>query len=122
MKVKFISAILFALFALFAWFQYNDPDPVLWIFLYGSVAVISLMRIFGYYFHFTTVCVMIIIGVYAATLIPGIIEYFSQPNKEELFGEMYKNKPYIEESREFFGLVIAELALFFHVKTRNLTS
>jgi Transmembrane family 220, helix len=36
--MKYISLILFVIFVLFASLQYNDPDPILWIPIYGIAA------------------------------------------------------------------------------------
>ncbi|MES2795185.1 MAG: transmembrane 220 family protein [Bacteroidota bacterium] len=36
--MKYISFLLFLVFLLFAGWQYNDPDPVLWIPIYGIAA------------------------------------------------------------------------------------
>ncbi|MDH5602994.1 MAG: hypothetical protein OEY51_03620, partial [Cyclobacteriaceae bacterium] len=49
----------------------------------------------------------IIFAVLAATLVPGVIDYFNASNYGEIFSEMAKERLYVEESREFFGLLIA---------------
>lgn len=36
--MKYISLLLFLMFLLFAGWQYNDPDPILWIPIYGIAA------------------------------------------------------------------------------------
>ena len=36
--MKYISLALFLIFLLFAGWQYNDPDPILWIPIYGIAA------------------------------------------------------------------------------------
>ncbi len=36
--MKYISLLLFLIFLLFAGWQYNDPDPILWIPIYGIAA------------------------------------------------------------------------------------
>ena len=119
MRVKIISFLLFLLYALFAYFQLNDPDPVLWVILYGIVALFSLTRVFGYYNLKLVIGMMIVLGIYSLIYVPGVIEWLGQPNKEELFGAMYKDKMYIEESREFIGLMIALAGLFYHYKDRT---
>lgn len=41
--MKFISAALAILFIAWAAFQYNDPDPFLWILVYGLAALASVL-------------------------------------------------------------------------------
>lgn len=118
MKIKLISAVFFLIFAAFAGLQFNDPDPVLWVLLYGIVALFSLLRIFGYYHKYVLVILMIIIGGFSLMYLPGMVEWLVTPHKEEIFGEMVYEKPYIEETREFFGLVLAFLALWVHYKVK----
>jgi hypothetical protein len=49
MSRKIVSLVLALLFALFAGFQYNDPDPWLWIGIYGYVAVTGFLAAAGKY-------------------------------------------------------------------------
>jgi hypothetical protein len=37
-------------------------------------------------------------------------------NKEAIFGEMVYEKPYLEGTREFLGLLIGALSLLYHFK------
>ena len=36
--MKYVHLVLFLVFLLFACWQYNDPDPILWITIYGIAA------------------------------------------------------------------------------------
>ena len=47
--MKLLNWLFTFLFLLFAYFQYNDPDPWLWIGLYVFIALISGMASFGIY-------------------------------------------------------------------------
>lgn len=120
MKVKLLSAVTSILFGLFAYFQFNDPDPVLWVTIYGAVFLISFLRLINvYYSRRTILFLLILLLIYSTVYIPSVLDYLTQPNKDELFGEMYKDKPYIEESREFIGLLIAIVGLILHVRVRK---
>lgn len=47
-QTLFISGILFTIiFTLFAYWQLNDPDPILWVPVYGSVVYVSAQAIRG---------------------------------------------------------------------------
>ncbi|HYI78522.1 MAG TPA: transmembrane 220 family protein, partial [Chryseolinea sp.] len=37
--MRIVNFILAVLFLLFAFVQINDPDPVIWILIYGAMAV-----------------------------------------------------------------------------------
>lgn len=41
--MKITSAIMAVLFIAWAAFQYNDPDPFLWILVYGIAALVSVL-------------------------------------------------------------------------------
>ncbi len=79
--------------------------------MYGAVAALALARVFGFYHKTSVMVVMSALGVYAAFLIPDIFTWLQSENKSEIFDEMVYDKPYIEGTREFLGLMIAELAL-----------
>ncbi len=112
MKTKILSIVFFLIFAAFAYLQLNDPDPALWVTVYGLVAVVSLLRAFTIYHRYVFLGMIIALTVMSCFYIPGFIEYLSQPNKNEIVGEMVYKKPYIEETREFIGLLMAAGALF----------
>lgn len=118
MKVKILSLILFLIFGAFAALQYNDPDPVLWIVIYGAVAFLSLLRLFGFYYRGIIIIIMVALAVYSLFYLPGVMEYLSKPDKGELFGQMIYDRPYIEQTREFFGLWLGFLALLLHARIK----
>tara|TARA_Y100001949_G_C15707199_1_gene209334 strand:- start:101 stop:469 length:369 start_codon:yes stop_codon:yes gene_type:complete len=117
---KIILAFLSFIFGLFAFYQFNDPDPLLWVTIYGAVFLIAFFKLINVYYSQRIVyLLMLLILIYSTVFIPGILEWLTQPNKEEIFGAMYKDKPYIEESREFFGLMIAVLGLIVVLKVKD---
>ncbi|MBP0903034.1 transmembrane 220 family protein [Mariniflexile gromovii] len=113
---KITNSVLFILFTLFAVIQLNDPDPMHWFLIYMGVAVISLGS------NFITIpkaiIVLIILGllVYAAMHFMFLIDWLQTENKSEILGEMVYEKPYLEGSREFLGLLIAVGALLYQLK------
>ena len=111
--MKVINIILTILFALFAIVQFNDPDPWLWVVIYGMVAVVSGFAIYqkyskGVIYIGITICV---IGI--GILFPELIDWIKMgmPNIAET---MKAERSYIEFVREFFGLGISLVALIFH--------
>lgn len=118
MKARVISVILLIVFGLFAFWQVNDVDPGLWVTVYGLVALISLLRLFNVYSRPITILLMIIFLIYSFWYIGGVIDWLGSPDKGAVFGTMNPEQPYIEETREFLGLILAFLGLLFHVRTR----
>ena len=59
----------------------------------------------------TTLIVLFLL--YAMYHFSLFITYLKTNNKKEIFGEMVYDKPYLEGSREFLGLLLAAIALFY---------
>lgn len=113
-----INWILFVIFLLFAFVQLNDPDPVIWFVTYFIVALIALLsnyiRIPKLYYYLAVAGLVI----FALFHVNYFLEWIRAGNKEELFGEMVYDKPYIEGTREFLGLVLALLAMMYLLKQK----
>ena len=99
-----------AVFGVFAGIQFNDPDPLYWILVYAGTAVIALAYGLGRHSRFWTgVCVgAVVAGMFSTA--PGFGEYLTSGNVGSLFGEMTGGH-YVEDSREFLGLVLALILL-----------
>jgi hypothetical protein len=110
--MKITNLILAVMFLLFAFVQINDPDPLLWIAIYGSMAAVCVMSAFRYYVRPLLWIQMVGFLVYMIILWPGLKEWLQQENKGVLFDEGMKMQfLYIEESREFLGLLICVIVL-----------
>lgn len=113
MITKIIKAFLGLLFLVFAVVQFNDPDPFVWIAIYGAVGLIFLVSLAKPISKRAVGFLMVAMLVYSLTFIPGFWEWLNRPEKAEIFGEMIYDRPYIEQTREFLGLLIACYALFY---------
>ena len=113
--MKIVNFVLALLFALFAIVQYNDPDPLRWIVLYGFVAFISLMAGFRKYYTWLNWLGIIVCIIWSATLFPSIRELIGEHQPSDLVESMQATKPYIEGSRESLGLLLSALVLGFHL-------
>lgn len=110
--MKTIAIIFGLLFVLFASFQYNDPDPELWIPIYGAAAVACLMAWAGAgrWWFFVGMAVLYVVA--AVHQWPPSFEGF-------FFGELKMHSMNIEEARESGGLSIcAAVMLLFAWLTR----
>ncbi|WKK65659.1 transmembrane 220 family protein [Lutimonas zeaxanthinifaciens] len=114
--IKWINWILFFLFASFAYVQLNDPDPYIWVLIYGSVSVLfglsNFMKVPRWIHQFLIAAFLL----YAIFHLGFFYDWLMTDEKSEIFGEMVYKKPYIEGTREFLGLLIAGFSLLFLYK------
>lgn len=114
--MRVVNFLLAAMFLVFAFVQINDPDPVIWILIYGSMAIVCIMAIFDFYLKKFLIGLLAVFLVYSFFYVPGVLEWLQQDNKLALFDEVAKMEHlYIEESREFLGLLICVLVLLFYL-------
>jgi hypothetical protein len=105
--MKIVNLVLAVMFLLFSFVQINDPDPVVWILIYGSMAVVCVMAAFKYYPVIFMIIQMVAFLAYSVILIPGVSEWLAQPDRSMLFDDVAKMQHlYVEEAREFLGLMI----------------
>ncbi len=96
----------------FASVQLNDPDPIVWILIYGVMAADCVMAAFHYYVRRLMIVQAICYVIYCVILFPGLRTWLASPDRSMLLDEIAKMQyPYIEESREFLGLVICLVVL-----------
>jgi hypothetical protein len=113
--MKILNFILAVMFLFFAFLQVNDPDPLIWILIYGSMAVVAVMAMFNVYIKSFLIVLLVIFVGYSLVYLKGVQEWLRQDNKSDLFDEVAKmDHLYIEETREFMGLWICILVLIFY--------
>ena len=109
--IAIISGIIFLVFTVV---QFNDPDPLYWIFIYLLTAGFSFAAFFN---RFYPKLMLLAIGMYlnaAFGLWAGVVEWFHSPDRSLLFDDIAKMQHiYIEEAREFLGLMMALAALIY---------
>lgn len=116
---KTINTILGVIFILFAVIQLNDPDPVLWFLLYMMVALVSVISNYKKIHPYIIWGLIIGYLAYASIHFSYFMDWLQTEHKNELFGEMVYEKPYLEGTREFIGLVMAAGALFYQAKKKG---
>jgi len=110
--MRIVNFILAVMFLVFAFVQINDPDPVIWILIYGAMAVLSIMAIFNFYPRKFIIGLLVVYVLYSIVYIPGVLEWLKQDDKSLLFDDVAKMQyPYVEEAREFLGLMICVIVL-----------
>lgn len=114
--MKIVNLILAVMFLAFAFVQINDPDPILWILIYGFMAVICILDAYNYSSKLVMIVLLVGFSGYCIWLLPGMREWLAQDDKTVLFDDIAKMQhPYIEESREFLGLLICIVVLAIHL-------
>ncbi|TRZ82375.1 MAG: hypothetical protein D4R91_04365 [Sediminibacterium sp.] len=113
--MKFFNIFFCVVFILFAVVQYNDPDPYLWIPIYLYPALLCYLKVvqkpistMAYWAGF------LVFGAYAIYKMfdtNGIIDWIKFHNASNIASTMKAEQPWVEESREFFGLVIILIVL-----------
>ena len=113
---KIINISLFVLFTLFTLVQINDPDPLVWCAIYGSVAIVCLVANYKKVPKLLIWLLILALLGYSVIYFHYFIDWMNIDHKEEIFGEMVYEKPYLEGTREFLGLLMAIGALVYQLK------
>jgi hypothetical protein len=109
-----LNIIFLLLFLVFAWLNLNDIDWYLWAPIYLSAAVCCGMAAFGKFYPVIYILLTAFYLVYATILFfqkDGVRDWITKYDKPSLVESMQATKPYIEKTREFFGLLIIAGAL-----------
>ena len=112
--MKIFNVVFAVLFVLFAALQYNDPDPYVWIPIYMYGAVLCWMAFRGRYYRQACLLGIGVYSIYAGYKFfdeNGVWDWLTKHHAENIAGEMKATQPWIEESREFFGLLILIVVL-----------
>lgn len=111
-----IQAVLGLVFLSFALLQLNDPDPVRWFLIYFLVAALCLTSLFVRIDRRLLQVFLVLLLAYAVYHLPYFTDWLQTSDKEEIFGEMVYEKPYLEGTREFLGLLLAAGAVTYLLK------
>jgi hypothetical protein len=101
-------------FVLFAAVQYNDPDPYIWIPIYLYAAVLCWLAFRNKFYPPAYLLGIAVYALYATYKIfdqNGLIDWITKHHAENIAETMRAEKPWIEEAREFFGLIILIVVL-----------
>lgn len=91
----------------FAGLQFNDPDPVIWVSFYVICALVPLLLVANKFYRPLFWLAVVICSIELINSAPGAYQYYLHMNEEPLMQGMNAQKPYIEECREFLGVLIA---------------
>lgn len=107
--MKLFNIIFLVLFILFAALQYNDPDPYIWMPIYLFAAFLCYKATQRQYLRPLYIAGLVVYAGYALYLLfdkTGVLNWAGAHHAESIVQTMKAEKPWIEETREFGGLLI----------------
>ncbi|MCB1174625.1 MAG: transmembrane 220 family protein [Leptospiraceae bacterium] len=118
----FLVAFLFSVAV-----QYNDPDPVVWMLIYGAAALVCLLFLLGRLPRWTAAVPGVISLIWALLLLPDIASSNAELSTQAVFGTAQMINERVELVREMGGLLIVccwmgVLSLVQHRRRHRLSS
>lgn len=114
MFLIFLNGFFCIAFVLFAYVNLNDKDSWLWIPIYMIASICCGLAAFGKFYPVVYLVVIAFYLIYATQLFfakDGVRDWIVRYNRPSIAESMQATKPYIEKTREFFGLLIISAAL-----------
>lgn len=112
--MKIFNLIFCVLFILFAGLQYNDPDPYIWMPIYLFVATLCWLAFRKKFYPKLYLLAIVVYAMYAGYLFfskDGMLDWMREHHAENIANEMKATNPWIEATREFFGLIMLIVVL-----------
>lgn len=112
--MKIFNILFCILFLISAGLQYNDPDPYIWIPIYLYGAILCWLAFRDKYYPKAYLAGIIIFAGYALYFFfteNGVLDWIQKHDAENIAATMKASTPWIEETREFFGLLILIIVL-----------
>jgi hypothetical protein len=113
-----VSAAMTALFLVAVAVQYNDPDPLPWMAIYGSALVLSAWAAVRRRAPLLPAVLVALVSLVAGLAIGAALPRSVAPS--EMFQAWEMKSPAIEEAREAVGLLIVAVWAFvlsFHARS-----
>jgi hypothetical protein len=98
--------------------QYNDPDPIRWMAIYGAALICCILFVLRKLPKWLPITIAAVAVVWALTIPPSF--WGKQIPMGEVFSMIHMIHPGVEEVREMLGLLIVAgwmIALWFQVRT-----
>lgn len=107
--MKIFNFTFCILFIISAALQYNDPDPWVWMPLYLYGAVLCWLTFRSKYYPLAYLAGIAVYAVYALYKLlerDGAWDWLTKHDAANIAATMKAETPWIEDTREFFGLAI----------------
>lgn len=112
--MKLFNAVFIILFIIAAALQYNDPDPYIWvpIYLFGAfLCYLAMKKQYRPRLYWIGLFVYLGYAIYLFFDKQGVLTWAEEHGAENIAQTMKATKPWIEETREFGGLLILIVVL-----------
>ena len=104
---KVTNVIFLVAFLLAAGVQFNDPDPMAWVAIYGVAAGFCVLEILGRAPLVGTAVVAVTALLWSLSLVPFVLGH--PPVWAEVFSDTRMMSAGVEETREALGLLLVAL-------------
>lgn len=114
MLLNILNGFFCIAFVLFAYVNLNDKDSWLWVAIYMVAAICCGLAAFGKFYPVVYLVATAFYLIYAIQIFfskDGVRDWVVKYNRPSIVESMQATKPYIEKTREFFGLLIISAAL-----------
>ena len=114
MTLIILNSFFCLVFAAFAYVNLNDIDAGLWVSIYMVASICCGFAVFEKYYPVVYLLAIAFYLIYAIRLFfikDGVKDWIFKYHNPSLVESMQATKPYIERTREFFGLLIISGAL-----------
>ncbi len=101
--IRVLTVFMAVVFLLALLVQYNDPDPLEWMAIYGAAALACVFALAGRLPRWAPLVIGVVAAIWAAALAPRAV---GQVAASDLFREVGMMSPAVEEARETIGLLI----------------
>lgn len=103
--LRYFNYLMILLFAFFAAFQFNDPNPFVWIMIYSAACAISILFAIRKLHWVMALILAVLTSIWALTITPEL----TSSGFRYIFDEFQMRASGVEEAREFSGLMIVAL-------------
>ena len=112
--MKIFNLLFCILFMISAGLEYNDPDPYVWIPIYLYGVILCWLAFRNRFYPKAYMVGIVLYSAYALYFFfteNGVLDWIQKHNAENIAATMKASTPWIEDTREFFGLLILVLVL-----------
>ena len=111
---KIFNIFFCVTFVFFAALQYNDPDPYVWMPIYLYCAVMCWLGFRSRFLpraYLAGISVFVVYAIYKIFDENGVWDWATKHHFANIADTMKAETPWVEETREFFGLMICVVVL-----------
>jgi len=117
--MRILNFFISLVFVLFAGWQYNDPDPFIWVPIYGFVALEYGLAAFNKRLPYRVLLAgTVLLTIFMLTYIPDLFRWI-QMGEPSIVESMQAERPWVELTREGFGLMLCVTFLVWRLWKRK---